>query len=108
VFERFTRAWSLQRNLRKLFSPRRYDPEEPEFECLNAIKVYSICIIVLGNTFYFTLTGPLQNLEVVYEWVTRPFFYIVLQADLQAGIFYWITGFVLSFTVLKKLHQNDG
>ena len=69
VFERFTKAFSIQRNLRKLFSSNRYDNDEPEFEILNALKVYSICIIVLGNTFYYILSGPLQNLEVVYEWV---------------------------------------
>jgi peptidoglycan/LPS O-acetylase OafA/YrhL len=70
--------------------------------------VYSICIIVLGNTFYYILTGPLQNLDVIYKWVNMPFFYVILQADLQCGIFYWITGFTLSFSLLKKIHQNDG
>lgn len=59
VFERFVKAFSIQKNLRKLFSPNRYEAEDPELECLNAVKVYSICIIVLGNTFYFILTGPL-------------------------------------------------
>mmetsp|Transcript_4385 Transcript_4385/g.7422 ORF Transcript_4385/g.7422 Transcript_4385/m.7422 type:complete len:232 (-) Transcript_4385:677-1372(-) len=34
--------------------------------------------------------------------------YLVLQADLQAGIFYCITGFVLSFQLLKRLKQNGG
>lgn len=94
--------------MRKLFAPHRYDTEEPEFEILNAVKVYSICVIVLGNTFYYILTGPIQNLEVIYEWVNMQFFYIILQADLQSGIFYWITGFTLSFSMLKKIHQNDG
>mmetsp|Transcript_14995 Transcript_14995/g.23221 ORF Transcript_14995/g.23221 Transcript_14995/m.23221 type:complete len:112 (+) Transcript_14995:914-1249(+) len=34
--------------------------------------------------------------------------YIILQADLQAGIFYCTTGFLVSFYILKKMQQNDG
>lgn len=106
--ERFVKCFSIQQNLRKLFSDHRYDKEEPEFEIFNAMKVYSIAIIVLGNTYYYILSGPLQNLEVVYEWVYSSFFYFILQADLQSSCFYFITGFTLSFTMLKKHKQNDG
>jgi len=54
------------------------------------------------------LSGPLQNLEIVYQTVSSFGFYIILQADLQASIFYFITAFVLSYTLLKKMHRNDG
>lgn len=106
--ERFLKCFSIQNNLKKLFSDHRYDKAEPEFEVLNAIKVYSIAIIVLGNTYYHQFTGPLQNLEIVYEWVHGGFFYFILQADLQSSSFFFITGFTLSFTLLKKIQQNDG
>jgi len=58
-------AFSLQRNFKKLFSDRRYDKEEPEFEMLNAWKVFAISLVVLGNTYFYLLTGPLKNLEYV-------------------------------------------
>jgi len=60
------KSFSLQRNLKRLFQKNRYDEEDYELEVFNAIKVYSILIIVLGNTYYFELSGPLQNLEIVY------------------------------------------
>lgn len=36
------------------------------------------------------------------------FFLVVFQADLQSDVFYWITGFTMSYQVLKKIHQNNG
>lgn len=59
VSDKIIRAFSLKRNMKKLFSDSKYESEEKEFEIFNAIKVYSICLIVLGNTFFFTLTGPI-------------------------------------------------
>lgn len=32
----------------------------------------------------------------------------VIQADLQCDVFYWITGFTMSFFMLKKIHENEG
>ena len=73
----------------------------------NAIKLYCICIMILGNTYFRVLTGPLKNLEVVSQWVGNFFFIFILQADLLCDVFFWITGFVLSYTLLKKRHENN-
>jgi peptidoglycan/LPS O-acetylase OafA/YrhL len=63
---------------------------------------------MLGNTYYRVLSGPLKNLEVVSQWVTNFFFLFVLQADFICDIFFWITGFVMSYQLLKKKHENNG
>jgi len=52
--------------MKKLFSVRKYEAEEEEFEILNFVKIYSIAVIILGNTYYYILTGPMQNLDIVY------------------------------------------
>jgi hypothetical protein len=62
------KAFSIKRNLKRLFSDSKYDPDEKEFEIFNALKVYSMCIVVLGNTYYYILGGPIQNIEVINEW----------------------------------------
>jgi len=102
------RCFSAQRNMKKLFAERKYEKEEEEFEILNFVKVYSIGVIILGNTYYYILSGPLQNLDIVYEWISSSNFLLVIMADLQVDVFYWITGFVLSFATLKKLNANGG
>lgn len=91
------RCFSIQRNLNKLFAERRYDREDDEFEIFNAVKVISIAVIVFGNTYYYTMSGPLRNLDVIFRWSSNFEFMWVLWADLQVDVFYWLTGFVLSF-----------
>lgn len=53
------RAFSLQSTFRKLFSPSKFDSQDKELEIFNALKVYSIALIVFGNTFYYMFQGPL-------------------------------------------------
>lgn len=57
--DRFVMSFSLKRNIKKLFASRKYAPEDHEFEIFNAFKVISISIIVLGNTYFYTLSGPI-------------------------------------------------
>lgn len=66
--EKFVRCFSLHRNLRRLLKPTNYDPDDSEFEIFNAIKVYSIAVIIVGNTYFYTLSGPLRNLDVINDW----------------------------------------
>ena len=80
--DKVLKAFSLKRNLRKLFGEAKYSSEDTEFEIINAVRVYSICIIVLGNTYFYTLSGPIQNLEIVSQLFKTKFFMFVFQADL--------------------------
>jgi hypothetical protein len=97
LLDRVLSSFSIDRNLKRLFSKNRYDADEKEFEIFNALKVYGICIVVLGNTYYYILSGPIQNLEVISAWFKSKSFLLILGADLQCDMFYWITGFVGSF-----------
>ena len=57
-------CFSVQKTVARLFSNKKYAKEDEEFEVLNSIKVLSIALIVLGNTYYFIFNGPVRNLEV--------------------------------------------
>jgi hypothetical protein len=80
--ERLMRCFSIQRNLKKLFVDRKYDIDDDELEVLNAVKVISISVIVFGNTYYYTMSGPLRNLNIVSEWMSNFEFMWVVWADL--------------------------
>lgn len=47
-------------------------------------------------------------MEVVSKLFSSLGFLFVFEADLQCDVFYWITGFTLSFMWLKKIHSNSG
>ena len=54
------------------------------------------------------MTGPLRNFSVIQKWFTYPSFLIVMQADLQADVFFWMSGFIIAFKMLQKIKENDG
>ena len=56
-------CFSIQKTMGKLFSSEKYAKEDSEFEVLNSIKVLSIALIVMGNTYFFIFNGPVRNLE---------------------------------------------
>ena len=61
---RFMTCFSISRNSRALFK-KRAKPEDKELEALNGVRVICLVIIILGNTFFYILKGPLQNLEII-------------------------------------------
>ena len=77
--EKIMRCFSAQRNLKKLFSERKYDVEEEEFEMINAVKLIAISIIVMGNTWYYVMSGPLRNLEIISEWMNDFLFTFIIK-----------------------------
>jgi len=62
----------------------------------------------LGNTYYYILKGPLQNIEVIQEWMSDILFSIVLTAELAADIFFWLTGFLACYFLLVRAKSNSG
>jgi hypothetical protein len=81
----------------KLFMSHKYSQEDKEFEVLNFVKVFSISMIILGNTYFFILNGPVRNMEVKYQLMNSSTFTFVLAADLQSDIFYFVTSLTWSF-----------
>ena len=95
-------CFSLTENLSKLGRPRAKKGDQ-ELESLNGIRVFCTCFIILGNSYYYMLKGPIQNLEVIEEWVQSSIFSLVLQADLIVDTFFWISAFLASYQLLVSM-----
>lgn len=72
------------------------------------MRVLSLAVIILGNTFYYILKGPVQNLEIIENWISNPLFSVVLSADLVVDIFFWLTAFLSCYCMLSVMDNNDG
>jgi hypothetical protein len=61
------RAFSLQSSLAKLFKSRQkeQDDEDNDFAIFDGLRVISLSAIILGNTYFMILKGPIQNMEVI-------------------------------------------
>ncbi|CDW91686.1 UNKNOWN [Stylonychia lemnae] len=107
-FQKIVKSFSVQNSMRTLFTQRQKTNDIPEFNYLNFVRVSIICWIIFGNTYYYILKGPLQNIEVIQEWMSDLLFAIVLSAELVADIFFWLTAFLGCYYLLIKTHENSG
>ena len=101
------RCFSLTDNLQNLMRPLSREGDE-EFEVLNGIRVLCCALIILGNTYFYIMRSPLQNLEALENWLKSGFFSIVLSADLTVDVFFWLSAFLGSYKLLMLMKKNDG
>jgi hypothetical protein len=94
--EKLMRCFSISDNLNNLMKPRAKQGDE-ELEVLNGLRVMFCALIILGNTYFYILRSPLQNLEAVEQWLRSGFFSTVLSADLTVDAFFWLSAFLGSY-----------
>ena len=107
VCEKLMRCFSIIDNVKNLTRPRAKQGDN-ELEVLNGLRVICCATIILGNTYFYILRSPLQNLEAVEVWLKSGFFSIVLSADLIVDIFFWLSAFLASYQLLVLMKLNDG
>ena len=92
-----------------MFTRRVKDEDEDgELEVLNGVRVISCASIILGSTYFYMLKGPLQNMNIIQEWMGDFLFSIVLTAEHTVDIFFWLTSFLGSYFLLVKIQDNNG
>lgn len=67
-----------------------------------------MAFVILGSTFFRTLKGALQNMEVLQMWVDYPSFSFVLAADFVIDIFFFISALLSTFFILKYMKEHEG
>ena len=53
------KSFSIQESLKTLFTQRCKNPEDNDLEVLNGVRVLTLAVIILGNTYFYILKGPL-------------------------------------------------
>lgn len=56
--DKVIKSFSLMENLKILFT-RRSTLIDKNLEFLNGVRVITLCFIILGNTYFYILKGPL-------------------------------------------------
>eukprot|EP00455_Lapot_gusevi_P042780 TRINITY_DN5126_c0_g9_i1.p1 TRINITY_DN5126_c0_g9~~TRINITY_DN5126_c0_g9_i1.p1 ORF type:complete len:421 (+),score=95.63 TRINITY_DN5126_c0_g9_i1:94-1356(+) len=77
---------------------------------LNAIRVLSMCWVVMGHSLVFQLTSPgFSNIGVIFPpngWLSQWWFQVVPGAFFAVDTFFWMSGFLVGFTLLKYLRRD--
>jgi hypothetical protein len=65
-------------------------------------------MVILGNTYFFMMKSPIQNLESLQLWMQSAYFNIIISADLFVDTFFWLGSFLASYQLLMRMSINEG
>jgi hypothetical protein len=89
-------CFSLTENWRKLWAIRG-----GTLDFLNGVRALAFFYVVFGHCYLLRMT-MVQNQQVIIRIFQGKFFLIVAAAFYAVDVFFWISGFFLSFVLLDK------
>jgi peptidoglycan/LPS O-acetylase OafA/YrhL len=95
-------CFALQRTLRSLTST---ETKEGQVLCLNGIRVLSINWVILGHSYAY-LTRSIGDQSYLLELVKRRGFTLVSNAYSSVDSFFALSGFLVSYLLLKQLTKR--
>jgi hypothetical protein len=104
---RFIKCFNVFDNLSAINKPLSKQGDE-ELEFFNCFRVVACVWVIFGNTYFYVLKSPLQNLEAVQIWIESSLFGLVLSADLVVDVFFWLGAFLASYQMLMRMSINEG
>ena len=115
---RFFMAFSLSRNLNKLFSMRNFGPvesrriEENKFEkhmqLLDGVRVLSMFWVILGHTYVFSVYSATYNPFIMKDYYKQPLFQIVIGALFAVDTFFFLSAFLGAYSFLRLRNVTPG
>ncbi|OWF39479.1 Nose resistant to fluoxetine protein 6 [Mizuhopecten yessoensis] len=78
-----------------------------QIKAVNGIRVLSLSWVILGHTYYFTVSLS-KNLVVATDWASRWTFQAVLSALFSVDSFFLLSGMLVSFLTLKEMQKKNG
>ncbi|KAJ5066802.1 o-acyltransferase [Anaeramoeba ignava] len=84
--------------------------EHPQsIKFLNGLRVISMLWIMLGHTYSYTLDiAGIINVSSIVDIFRRFTFQIIPGAQFGVDTFFFLSGFLVSYLMLKKMKQNNG
>jgi len=104
---RFINCFNLFENLSALNKPLSKQGDE-ELEVFNCFRVVACVWVIFGNTYFYMLKSPLQNLEAVQIWIESSIFGFILSADLVVDVFFLLGSFLATYQMLMRMSINEG
>ncbi|XP_031635339.1 nose resistant to fluoxetine protein 6-like [Contarinia nasturtii] len=101
-------AFSFYSNGLKLFSQKKTESTEDTMQFLHGIRVISTMWIVLGHTFLMYLFIPVRNSMWLFQFKSQYHNMIVVSALVATDTFFFISGLLVSYKMLKNLKKPNG
>ncbi|KAF0772178.1 nose resistant to fluoxetine protein 6-like [Aphis craccivora] len=96
-------SFSLSKNVRKLLTfPKTSD----NLECIHGLKFISMCFIIVGHRFMFTLGSPIMNSNFIEYFYSKIEAMVILNGPILVDTFFIISGFLACYLLLEHIQKN--
>ncbi|KAK7072436.1 hypothetical protein SK128_013071, partial [Halocaridina rubra] len=102
---RYFLVFSVPQNIKILFSCEM-EKKSQIVSCLHGLRFLSICWVVLGHQYLFTVLGA-SNIAEIPEMVNKPSFQIIAKGDLSVDTFFFMSGLLICLVTLRRLNREE-
>ena len=100
---RFFMCFSLYSNTLKLFATKDEKKKDP-LDCLNAVRVLSICWVVMGHSELFRAElSVIFNISDVQNYFKHFSFTLINSAPYAVDSFFWLSGFLQGYLMTLQM-----
>ena len=96
-------CFSPYTNAIKLFAIPSVKSDIPNLNCLNAIRVFSICWVILGHAFLFLMT-IYDNVWTFFEKPKDFAFQFIMEGIFAVDTFFFLSGFLAYWSLSRQFH----
>jgi len=101
------KCFGLMNNMKLLLADNR--ATEPRLASLNGLRTVMLAWVILGHTFaYMAAPVGYDNLMTVRDTINRVSFQAVPAAELAVDVFFYLSGFLVAYLVLKEMNAKRG
>lgn len=107
LFVEIITAFSFSNNWNKLLN--HYPNDKTNLNPLNSLRLIAMLWVILGHTVLFTIfIGYTDSLHIIRYMIPSTAFQIILNATFSVDVFFYLSGFLTTYFVLKELRQRNG
>lgn len=75
-------------------------------EVLNGVRVFSMCWVIIGHAFFFSLVVPFTNVQTISSVISPFKTGIIAGGTYAVDVFFWLSGFLTFYIITTKLYAK--
>jgi len=107
LFTDLVSCFSVPKNLFSLNNPRTYNKEDKDLECLEGIRVLTMCWVLITMTCVYILTMNCRNLYLMIDYFNTYAFALIVSGIITPDLFIFLIYF-LGFIKMSRYYDQNG
>lgn len=106
IASRLLLSFSVYSNGRKLFSTSQ--PESSNLGCVNGVRFLSMCWVILGHTYVYSIADANNPASFQAQTLRRPSFQVMVNGTVCVDSFFLISALLVTYLLLKDVDRKKG